>query len=87
MFLAKGVRQWGTFDGEKRVIDLHDAAHPNNEDLLDLEAVQTYLNGGTVYVVKPGEVPGGDLLAAVLRYLAMGFSALASHLDKLSQAA
>ncbi|MGH2397388.1 MAG: hypothetical protein ACRDFW_10450 [bacterium] len=68
LFLAKGVRQWGTFDAEKRVIDLHDAAHPNNEDLLDLAAVQTYLNGGTVYVVEPGEVPGGDLSAAVLRY-------------------
>jgi release factor family 3 len=68
LFLANGARQWGTFDAEKRVIDLHDAAHPNNEDLLDLAAVQTYLNGGTVYVVKPGEVPGGDLSAAVLRY-------------------
>ncbi len=68
LFLANGVRQWGTFDAEKRVIDLHDAAHPNNEDLLDLAAVQTYLNGGTVYVVKPAEVPGGDLSAAVLRY-------------------
>jgi len=68
LFLANGVRQWGPFDAEKRVIDLHDAAHPNNEDLLDLVAVQTYLNGGTVYVVKPGEVPGGDLSAAVWRY-------------------
>jgi len=68
LFLAKGVCQWGTFDAEKRLIDLHDAAHPDNEDLLDLAAVQTYLNGGTVYVVKPSEVPGGDLSAAVLRY-------------------
>jgi Bacterial archaeo-eukaryotic release factor family 3 len=68
LFLANGVCQWGTFDAEKRVIDLHDAAHPNNEDLLDLAAVQTYLNGGTVYVVKPGEVPGGNFSAAVLRY-------------------
>lgn len=68
LFLANGVRQWGTFDAEKRVIDLHDAAHPNNEDLLDLAAVQTYLNRGTVYVVNPGEVPGGALSAAVLRY-------------------
>ena len=68
LFVANSVRQWGTFDVEKRVIDLQDAAHPNNEDLLDLAAVQTYLNGGTVYVVKPGEVAGGGLLAAVLRY-------------------
>jgi hypothetical protein len=68
LFLTKGVRQWGTFDAEKRVIKLHGAAHPNNEDLLDLAAVQTYLNGGTVYVVEPAEVPGGDLSAAVFRY-------------------
>jgi hypothetical protein len=62
------VCQWGTFDAEKRLIDLRDAAHPDNENLLDLAAVQTYLNGGTVYVVKPGEVPGRALSAAVLRY-------------------
>ncbi|MGH8593100.1 MAG: hypothetical protein ACREV3_04395 [Gammaproteobacteria bacterium] len=68
LFLAKGAQQRGRFDAEKRAIDLHHAAHPNDEDLLDLAAVQTYLNGGTVYVVEPDEVPGGDISAALFRY-------------------
>jgi hypothetical protein len=68
LFLAKGVRQWGSFDAEARAIHLHDAAGPDNEDLLDLAAVQTYLNGGAVYVVKSGEIPGDDNLAAIFRY-------------------
>lgn len=68
LFLAKGARQWGRFDAEKRAIARDDAADGNNEDLLDFAAVQTYLNGGTVYVVEPAEVPGGDALAAVFRY-------------------
>ncbi|MDQ3565315.1 MAG: hypothetical protein M3436_14670 [Pseudomonadota bacterium] len=68
LFLAQGAQQRGRFDVEKRAIDLEDAADPNPEDLLDLAAVQTYLNGGTVYVVEPKEVPGGDISAAVFRY-------------------
>ena len=68
LFLAKGVRQWGSFDAEARAIHLHDAAGPDNEDLLDLAAVQTYLNGGAVYVVESGEIPGDDNLAAIFRY-------------------
>ena len=41
---------------------------PGDEDLLDLAAIQTILNGGTVYVVEPEQVPGQTLLAAVFRY-------------------
>ena len=68
LFLAKGVRQWGSFDAEARAIHLHDAAGPDNEDLFDLAAVQTYLNGGAVYVVESDEIPGDDNLAAIFRY-------------------
>jgi len=36
--------------------------------MLDLAAVQTWLNGGAVYAVEPGAVPGAGELAAVFRY-------------------
>jgi hypothetical protein len=38
------------------------------EDLLDFAAVQTFLNGGTVYAVEPEKVSAETPLAAVLRY-------------------
>jgi len=33
-----------------------------------LAAIQTILNGGTVFAVKQEQVPNGQTLAAVLRY-------------------
>lgn len=41
---------------------------PGDEELIDLAAVETFKNGGRVYAVNPDEVPGGGVLAAVLRY-------------------
>jgi hypothetical protein len=34
----------------------------------DFAAVHTYLNGGTVYALKPKEMPDETSLAAVFRY-------------------
>lgn len=39
-----------------------------DEDLLDATAIQTLLNGGVVYAVKPDEVLDVAPLAAVLQY-------------------
>lgn len=73
LFVARGVRAWGSYDGDKRAITLQSGQGENgprngNEDLLDLAAVQTYLNGGKVFVVEPQDVPEGKPLAAVFRY-------------------
>ena len=72
LFVARGVRVWGSYDGgEKRKIKLQsgdDGPRNGNEDLLDLAAVQTYLNGGKVFVVDQQEAPEGKPLAAVFRY-------------------
>src|SRR5688572_30480572 len=51
LFVARGVRVWGSFDGDKRKIKFQagqgtDGPRNGNEDLLNLAAVQTYLNGG-----------------------------------------
>lgn len=71
LFVARGVRVWGGYDGDKRKIKFQsgdDGPRNGNEDLLDLAAVQTYLNGGKVFVVDQQEVPQGKSLAAVFRY-------------------
>ncbi len=72
LFVARGVRVWGSYDGgENRKIKLQsgdDGPRNGNEDLLDLAAVQAYLNGGKVFVVDQQEVPEGKQLAAVFRY-------------------
>ena len=38
------------------------------KDLLDIAAIQTFINGGEVYVVEPHELPDPGMVAAVFRY-------------------
>ncbi|MDO9586130.1 MAG: hypothetical protein Q7I93_06590, partial [Syntrophales bacterium] len=68
VFVAVGIQQWGAFDPDKLAVHFHTEPEPGDEDLLDLAAVHTYLNGGTVYAVKPDDVPDATPLAAIYRY-------------------
>lgn len=68
LFVGLGVQQWGTFDPEEHTATFHSEPKPGDEDLLDFAAVHTYLNGGTVYPLKPEEMPDQTPLAALFRY-------------------
>jgi hypothetical protein len=68
LFVALGVQQWGTFNPEANEVEVHEALRPGDEDLLNVAAVRTLVNGGTVYAVAREEVPGPRAVAAVFRY-------------------
>ncbi len=68
LFVATGVQRWGSFDPDTDSVRLHDEAEPGDQDLLDFAAIQTFLNGGTVYAVEPENVPDDRYLAAIFRY-------------------
>lgn len=69
LFVALGQRQWGSFDADSNEVIQHDEKEPDDTDLVDLAAVQSYLNGGRVYAVEPAQMPGGaQKVAAVYRY-------------------
>ncbi len=68
LFVPVGVQQWGTFDPDTDTVKLSKDSGFGNEDLLDLAAIQTILNGGVVYPVKQKEMPEDSLLAAIFRY-------------------
>jgi hypothetical protein len=68
LFVAVGVQEWGIFNVTNNIIDVHSEAELGDEDLLDSAAIQTILNGGTVYAVEPEKVPDDAKLAAVFRY-------------------
>jgi hypothetical protein len=68
LFVAVGVQQWGKFDPTTDQLQTHSDVEPHDQDLLDAAAVQTLLNGGTVYAVEPDEVPASAPLAAIFRY-------------------
>lgn len=68
LWVAVGIQQWGTFDPDTNEIHLHSEAQTGDLELLDLAAVYTLLNDGTVYAVEPEQVPGHRPAAAVFRY-------------------
>ncbi len=68
LFVERGAHRWGCFDAQTRQVRLNGFA-PNgtDDDLLDLAAVQTLLNRGTVYSVETDKCPSPPI-CAVLRY-------------------
>ncbi len=68
LFVSVGVQQWGTFDPATSEVNLDKDVGSGNEDLLDLAAIQTILNGGTVYAMDHEEIPTDSVLAAIFRY-------------------
>jgi hypothetical protein len=68
LFVAQGCQRWGAFDPDSSRVQVFSGEEPNAEDLLDLAAMQTYLNGGTVFALAREKMPEGTLMAAVYRY-------------------
>ncbi len=68
LFVALGIQVWGNFDSSSHSVCVHQPPEPGDEDLLNLAAMQSILNGGTVYAVQPEQVPDHSPLAAVFRY-------------------
>jgi hypothetical protein len=68
LFVAIGVQVWGTYVANTRTLDIGDERPGENEDLLNLAAIHTMLNRGTVHAVPPAEMPDDAPVAAVLRY-------------------
>lgn len=68
LFVDLHAFRWGLFDPSTHACTLHAQAQPGDDDLLNVAAIQTMLQGGTVYCVEPSEVPSGKEAAAWLRY-------------------
>ncbi|OPY84347.1 MAG: hypothetical protein A4E72_02285 [Syntrophus sp. PtaU1.Bin208] len=68
LFVAPGYQYWGIYNPADDTVLLDEKQEPGNEDLADFAAIQTFLNGGTVFVVPPNLLPGGARMAALFRY-------------------
>jgi len=68
LFIAAGSRNGGTFNRESGTVDLHRKPGAEDEDLLEIAAIQTYLNGGSVFILPPKKMPEPKALVAVFRY-------------------
>jgi hypothetical protein len=68
LFVVADLQQWGVFDPGTDAIHLHEKEEAGDEDLSEFAAIQTLLNGGTVYVVESERMPDNTSFAAVFRY-------------------
>ena len=68
LFVALGTQIWGSFDAPKNSLEQQQEFRPGDQDLLDLAAVQTLLNGGAVYALEPGMMPDEAPISAIFRY-------------------
>jgi hypothetical protein len=68
LFIAENVHVWGKFDPDDNKVNLEKTQSPENQELLNLAAVHTLLNGGNVLMLKKEEIPGNADAAAILRY-------------------
>lgn len=68
LFIAAGSRNWGTFHRESGAVELRRKPEAEDEDLLEIAAIQTYINGGSVFILPPGKMPEPKALVAVFRY-------------------
>lgn len=68
LFVCNGTHWWGHYDPDSNTVEIHDEHMPGDEDLLDLAALYTYLNGGNVHILELEEMPVEQHAAALFRY-------------------
>ncbi len=68
LFIVDNVRQWGSFDRDRNLVEIHSEVTNESVDLFDLAAVNTYTQGGKVYQIEPDRVPEKQSMMAILRY-------------------
>lgn len=68
LFVAVGVQEWGRVDPLSAEVVQGQPRSIQDQDLLNMAAIGTFISGGVVYTVPPQEVPGRGVVAAVFRY-------------------
>jgi hypothetical protein len=67
-FTVANAHRWGQVETQTGQVDFHDQPQPRDCDLLDVAAVQTFRQGGTVYILDEDQMPTDAAAAAVYRY-------------------
>jgi hypothetical protein len=68
LFVAAGRQHRGIFDRESGTVELHREKEAAGEDLLEIAAIQTFLNGGSVFILSPEKMADMGDMVAVFRY-------------------
>ncbi len=68
LVVARDVHVWGIYRPDRAAVEPREESAVGSEDLLDLAAIQTLLNGGSVYTIEPDALPDKASMIALFRY-------------------
>jgi hypothetical protein len=68
LLVAAGRQLWGGCDEDCGTVERHPSLKPTSIDLLEVASIQTFLNGGAVFVLTLDRMPDRQDVAAVFRY-------------------
>jgi Zn-dependent protease len=68
LIVSEEAHVWGIFSHEKNSIELEEDQRLENQDLLNLAAIKTLINGGNVLVLSSEKLPGNSPAVAILHY-------------------
>jgi hypothetical protein len=68
LFAAEDVCIWGMFTPEENKVKIKGKQSSKNEELINLTASYTLINGGQVFLIPKDKVPGDLNMAAILHY-------------------
>ncbi|MEZ4711737.1 MAG: hypothetical protein R3A44_31385 [Caldilineaceae bacterium] len=68
LFVTPDDHQWGLFDPNKNTVQVHAQWQPGDVDLHNFAVLHTLINGGSVFVIEPDQMPEKQAIAAILRY-------------------
>ena len=68
LFIADNFQRWGKFESQTNSVPIEDNSTAENLELTDFAAINTYLQGGIVYLMPQAQMPDGESIAAIFRY-------------------
>ena len=71
IFVADDAQCFGKFDRQANKVEIDSEATEDNIDLIDFAVTQTYLQGGSVYIIEQSQMPEAEAIA-ILRYPVYG---------------
>lgn len=68
LFICKDEHVWGTFNADDNQLQIHADKQEGDDCLLNKAAINTFVNGGSVYLLEPEKMPKESIIAASLRF-------------------
>ena len=68
LLVAKDAECWGRYNPEQQCLDVNNTPNQQDEELVNLAAISSYLQGAALHAFSQQELPEREEALAILRY-------------------